>query len=89
MGCKARPDEQGQVEIGYGIIPAAQNKGYATEMARAFVDWLQAQPGVRRVTAECRVDNPGSMRVLEKSGFLRVGERVDEEDGPLFIWEKA
>lgn len=60
-------------------------RGYTTEMARALVGWVLEQPDVRRVTAECLEDNPGSIRVLEKTGFERVGRRTDEE-GPLLLW---
>lgn len=87
MGFKSLP-EHGFAEMGYGVIPACQGRGYATEMARALADWALTQPGMERVTAECRTDNVGSIRVLEKAGFARVGERVDEEDGPLYLWEK-
>jgi RimJ/RimL family protein N-acetyltransferase len=85
MGCKERPKDGG-VEIGYGINPAYQKRGYASEMAKAFTDWILAQPGVKQVKAECRMDNTGSVRVLEKAGFICCGERVDVEDGLLFVW---
>lgn len=86
MGTKGMPDADGTVEIGYGINPSSRNHGIATEAAQAFVAWLLDQPSVRRVTAECGVDNVGSRRVLEKVGFERTGERIDEEDGPLILW---
>ena len=90
IGCKALPDASGTVEIGYGINPSAQGRGLATEAARALTDWALTQPGVRRVTAECLETNLGSVRVLEKAGFTRVGERHDEEEGGLLIlWERA
>jgi len=64
-----------------------QGRGYATEMAQALVAWALRQPTVRRVTAECLEDNPASIRVLEKSGFVQSGRRKDEE-GPLLLWER-
>jgi ribosomal-protein-alanine N-acetyltransferase len=88
MGCKGRPNG-GSVEIGYGIVPAYQKRGYATEMVRALTAWALTQPDVSRVRAECRTDNDASMRVLVKAGFVRVGERFDEEDGPLYVWERT
>lgn len=87
MGFRDRPVD-GIVEVGYGINPSYQNRGYATEMVRALTDWALAQPTVSRVVAECRPDNVGSIRVLEKSGFGRIGERFDEEDGVLIVWER-
>lgn len=86
VGCKGSPDTAGAVEIGYGVNPTHCGRGYASEMVQALAAWLLVQPGVRHVTAETSVDNPASIRVLEKSGFQRIGERVDAEDGPLFLW---
>jgi [ribosomal protein S5]-alanine N-acetyltransferase len=80
--------QDGTVEIGYGINPAYQNRGYAAEMAVAFSTWVLAQPIVERVTAECRTDNAGSIRVLEKAGFVQVGQRYDDEEGSLLLWER-
>ncbi len=38
-GFKGRPNDRGEVEVGYAIIEAYRGQGYATEAARAFVDW--------------------------------------------------
>lgn len=89
MGFKGVPDQDGNVEIGYGINPSYQRRGYATEMVRALVEWALMQPSVWSVTAECREDNHGSIRVLEKVGFQHIGQRLDEEDGSLLLWKKV
>ena len=88
MSFKDLPDGRGCVELGYGINPAYRNRGYATEMARALTGWALAQPAVRRVTAECLVDNSASARVLDKAGFTQIGRRLDEE-GELLVWERT
>lgn len=87
IGTKGEPDEAGRIEIGYGINPAYWGHGYATEAVGALVAFLQAQASVRTIIAETRTDNAASIRVLEKLGFVRDGERFDEEDGPLFVWK--
>lgn len=38
-GLKKGPDEQGSADFGYSIVPEHQGKGYATEIARAIVEW--------------------------------------------------
>lgn len=81
-GFKGEPDGEGVVEIGYGIIPAYRQQGYATEAGRALIDWALAQPGVTRVTAECLYDNLPSIRVLERLGMQQTGR-----DGDLLQWE--
>ena len=87
IGTKGKPDPAGRIEIGYGLNPASWNQGYATEAVGALVAFLSAQPTVSTIIAETLPDNIGSIRVLEKLGFTRTGEREDENDGPLFVWE--
>ncbi|WP_027483680.1 GNAT family N-acetyltransferase [Deinococcus pimensis] len=86
LSFKGGPDEQGTVELGYGLNPAYHSQGYATEMVRAMLAFARSHPEVRQVTAETRVDNLASMRVLEKTGFVRAGARWCDEDGALIRW---
>ena len=72
-GFKDLPDLQGQVELGYGLIPAYHGHGYATEATRALVAHALAHPGVARVFAECEDTNYPSQRVLARLGMARVG----------------
>ncbi|KEK23233.1 GNAT family N-acetyltransferase [Bacillus gaemokensis] len=74
MGCKGAPDSTGTVEIGYSIVPKYQGNGYATEIAKAFVEWLQQNEEVQTIKADCLTSNVASSRVLEKVGFTCVLE---------------
>ena len=76
-------NDNGSVEIGYGIDEAHQGQGYATEAVNAAVMWALQQPGVTRVEAETEPDNKVSQRVLEKCGFIPSG--IDGEEGPRFV----
>lgn len=62
-------------EIGYWVDKAVQGKGVATEAAGALLKWGEAQFGVTKFIAGHFQDNPASGRVLEKLGFVRVGEK--------------
>ena len=86
MGGKGGPDDAGDLEIGYGLNPEAWNRGYATEALRALLPHWRAWEGVRGIRAETATGNPASARVLEKCGFVRVGESWSEEDGDLLLW---
>ena len=79
-------NDDGSVEIGYGIIEENQGLGYATEAVDAAVEWALKQPGVCRVEAETDPENQKSQRVLEKCGFLPSG--IIGEEGPRFYKEK-
>jgi ribosomal-protein-alanine N-acetyltransferase len=83
-GFLGAPDAEGVVQLGYGIAPFVRGRGYAPEAARALVAWAFAQQGVLRVIARCNPGNEPSIRVLEKVGMSRTGER----DGMLW-WEAA
>jgi ribosomal-protein-alanine N-acetyltransferase len=71
-GLVGRPNERGEVELGYGILEDHRNRGYATEAARALVAWALAQPNVDQVVARSELSNDASNRVLEKLGLTRV-----------------
>lgn len=55
----------------------AQGFGYATEAARALLEWA-AEAGYRRVWAGVRKWNGASLRVLQKLAFVDTGQ--DELD---------
>ncbi len=82
-GCafKGPPNPEGMVEIAYGIDPPHQGKGYATEVARALVEFALGSSQVRLVRGHTKPDNAASIRVMEKAGFHHVGEVMDPEDG--------
>jgi len=63
--------------MGYLISPSAQGHGYATEAARAVLDFGLAGGGLHRITATCDPENVGSARVLEKIGMSREGRLRD------------
>ena len=67
------PPSRGAVEIGFSVIPEAQARGYATEIAQALVCHAFEQPGVQIVNARAAHSNAPSIRVLLKCGFRRVG----------------
>ena len=66
-------DEGREVEIGYMIAPVWAGHGYAAEAAATLIDAVFNLTEIRVVTANSRVTNPASQRVLEKCGFVRTG----------------
>ena len=71
------PPKGGEVEIGYGIVPTRQGRGYATEAVSTLVSLALTMPEVVAVVASTDADNVASQRVLEKAGF----QLVDRRDG--------
>ena len=78
--------EDRSLHIGYGVAPTRWGQGVATRAVAHLAAWAKADPRVHALTAETSVDNPASQTVLARNGFQVVGERVDDEDGPLILW---
>ena len=65
--------ERGEIEVGYMIAPPQAGIGYATEATATLVDAVFDLTQTRALTANTRVGNPASRRVLEKCGFVHTG----------------
>ena len=87
-GFKGPPDDDGVVEIAYGIVPAKENQGFATAAATALVAYALDDPRVRHVRAHTLPTANASTRVLTKCRFAFVGEVTDPEDGLVWRWER-
>jgi len=73
IGFKGPPDDDREVEIGYGIVPSRQGFGYATEAVLCMADFAFRQDRLSSIVAKTDPDNVASRRVLEKSGFEEIG----------------
>ena len=70
VGFKGYPNEQGQVEIGYGLDPAFRNHGYMSEAVQAITEWALAAPEcISMIVAEVHKTNLASIRVIQKAGM--------------------
>lgn len=87
-GFKGPPDGDGVVEIAYGIAPSYRGRGYATEAARALVEFSLERVDVTSIRAHTKPGNDASGRVLAKCAFHRLGEVLDPEDGLVSRWER-
>ena len=65
--------EHRRAELGYCLNREYWNQGYATESARAMIDFGLRRLCLHRIYAHCDPDNPSSVRVLEKLGLRREG----------------
>ncbi|MFD3442789.1 GNAT family N-acetyltransferase [Streptomyces sp. NPDC058685] len=66
-------DHSGSVTIGYGLIPSAQGKGYASEALRALLAFARAR-GITCVRGDTDRDNIASQRVLTAAGMEQFAE---------------
>jgi len=87
-GFKGPPDAAGMVEIAYGVVPAFEGQGFATEVAEALVAYASADERVRLIRAHTFAATNASTRVLTKCGFEYAGDVMDPEDGRVARWER-
>ncbi len=76
-GFHGPPGTDGELEIGYGLVPAARGAGLATEAVRLLVRWARAQPRVAAIIARVAEGNEHaarSERLLLGLGFTADGE---------------
>jgi len=68
-------------ELGYRFIPKFWGKGYATESAQAWVDYIFNETDIKTIYAAADIPNKGSVNVLQKAGFEITDEFVFEWKG--------
>lgn len=73
LGFHGPADETGGVTIGYGLIPSAQGKGYASEALRELLRFARRQ-GIAHVVADTAHDNIASQHVMTAAGMNLVAE---------------
>lgn len=82
IGFHGKPDEKGEVEVGYGLVENERGKGIGFESLKAIIDWVISQKSVKVIKAECLIDNKPSTRILEKVGMKEINR-----DQNLIYWE--
>ncbi len=72
-------------EIGWSVFPAFQNKGYATEAARAARVGIVRLGGPAELVSYIDPENAASRRVAEKLG-AQAGEMIGLRAGNAMVW---
>lgn len=62
------------VEVGYKLHQKYWGKGYATELANAFIKWGFAQLNLTKIVACCFPENAASSKVMLKAGMKYQGK---------------
>lgn len=87
-GFKGPPSPDAVVEIGYAIAPAFRGQGLATDAVAQMVRRAFEDASVRTVDAHTLGHANPSTRVLEKSGFRKIGEADDPDGGLIWHWRR-
>ena len=81
------PGFDGAHEIGWGLMPWAQGKGYATEAVNAAHSWSEEQFGRVRTVCLIAPENLSSMRVAERCGYREYARSI-YKDKPAVLLER-
>ena len=79
VGLNWRSVEHRTGEVGFILDAAHQGRGYATEAARALIDWGFRTFGLHRVIGRTEARNAASARVLERLGMRLEAHLVENE----------
>lgn len=71
-----RPHGWPGTEVGWGLAPEAQGKGYATEGAATVIDWAFDTLGWTEVIHSIDAENLGSIAVAQRLGSRRLRSAV-------------
>lgn len=80
-------EEQPDIELGYRLHKKYWGKGYATELAKALVQWGFEHLTVSKFVAGAEPENIASQKVLIKAGFDFKGKVKWWDGSELFYYE--
>lgn len=63
-----RPDEDGEVELAFGLLPEYRGRGFGAEAVKALAHWALAN-GAQRVVVHLDAEDMFATRTLQKTGF--------------------
>jgi len=78
FGAKRQGLAQAEVGLMWAITPGRQRQGYATEAARALIDYAFREMRLNRIIATTEYDNSASQKVMRKLG-MRLEENTFRE----------
>lgn len=81
------PDQNGMIEIGFGIVPEKQKQGFGTELLHGMWEMICKNTDVKILRYTVSPTNSPSLHIIKKLGFIEVGEQIDDEDGVELIFE--
>ncbi len=74
-------------EVGYSVLEAFRNRGYASEALRGLLSWGATRLNATEVIGRCAKDNVASQRVLEKAGMTFFAKEATQEHGEVLVYK--
>lgn len=77
------------IELGWGLHPAVRGRGYATEGARAALDWMFGTLGLNEVISLIKPENTASIAVARRLGQSHARNWTHPFAGPVHVYAIA
>jgi len=65
-------------EVGYRFTPEYWQKGYGTEILNGLIQYAKKLQ-LKNLIAEVIIENKGSLKILQRAGFVVVEEKICQE----------
>lgn len=78
LSCQERSTEDKEINdpsirgVGWLIDPKHQGNGYATEAARAMIDYMFTECDIKEIITGAAISNEASWRIMERLGFEKL-----------------
>ena len=72
-------------DVGWFLDPNYQGKGYATEAAKALIDYMFKEVEINKISSGAVKDNIASCKIFQKLGFNKIGE--EKKESPYTFYE--
>ncbi len=83
------PEGWPELEVGWTFARSAWGNGYATEAARAAVEWGRTELGLRRIASAIAPGNTRSIAVAERLGMRFDRKAVLPPDDEVLVYAMA
>jgi len=74
------------LRFGYLLSESNWGKGFGTELVKGLVKWCETMGTINSISGGVEIDNIGSIRVLEKTGFSR--STIDSPSENVIFYER-
>ncbi len=87
----ARPPQNGEVLLGYGVAPGHQDHEHrhVADAVAAMAEIAAADPAIRTIVVQPAASDTEAHRILAEQGFERAGTLDHPDDGELVRWQKT
>ena len=73
------PDDAEKIQLGYSFLPEYWGNGFATEVAKAGLDYFRDQTPLTEIYGVTETPNIASQKVLVKAGFQPFAKKMEGE----------